>query len=94
METVIAIGIVVLAAAGVGYRLYRGATGKSGCAGCRGCGDLHADWDDGPGPGENDIGRRQAGAAGPESKHGAGISRRGQRSGRHPARASCSPEPD
>jgi hypothetical protein len=37
METIIAIGIVVLAAAGVGYGLYRGATGKSGCPGCRGC---------------------------------------------------------
>ncbi|MFP4215776.1 MAG: FeoB-associated Cys-rich membrane protein [Planctomycetota bacterium] len=40
METIIAIGIVVLAAGGVGYGLYRSASGKSGCAGCRGCGDL------------------------------------------------------
>ena len=40
METIITIGIVVLAAAGVGYGLYRSASGKSGCAGCRGCGDV------------------------------------------------------
>jgi len=33
MENVIAIGIVLLAAAGVAYGLYRNATGKSGCAG-------------------------------------------------------------
>lgn len=39
METIIAIGIVVLAAAGVGWALYRSASGKSGCAGCRGCGE-------------------------------------------------------
>ena len=39
METIITIGIVVLAA-GVGYGLYRSASGKSGCAGCRGCGDV------------------------------------------------------
>jgi hypothetical protein len=38
METIIAIGIVVLAAAGVGYGLYRSASGKSGCAGCGNCG--------------------------------------------------------
>jgi hypothetical protein len=37
METMIAIGIVVLAAAGVGYGLYRNATGRSGCDGCKGC---------------------------------------------------------
>jgi hypothetical protein len=40
METIIAIGIVILAAAGVGWALYRSASGKSGCAGCRGCGDV------------------------------------------------------
>ncbi len=39
METIIAIGIVILAAAGVGFGLYRSASGKSGCAGCRGCGE-------------------------------------------------------
>ncbi|MFP4353782.1 MAG: FeoB-associated Cys-rich membrane protein [Phycisphaerae bacterium] len=38
METAIVIGIVTVAAAAVGYTLYRGATGKSGCDGCRGCG--------------------------------------------------------
>ena len=37
MQTLIAIGIVILAAAGVGYGLYRSVSGKSGCAGCRGC---------------------------------------------------------
>jgi hypothetical protein len=38
MEAIIAIGIVVLAAAGVAYALWRSASGKGGCAGCRGCG--------------------------------------------------------
>jgi flagellar basal body-associated protein FliL len=37
METIIAIGIVVLAAAGVGYGLYRSASSKRGCNGCHGC---------------------------------------------------------
>ncbi len=39
METVIAIVIVVLAAAGVIWSLYRTTTGKGGCGGCGGCGD-------------------------------------------------------
>ncbi len=38
IETVIVIGIVLLAAGGVGFALYRGATGKSHCAGCSECG--------------------------------------------------------
>jgi hypothetical protein len=38
IETMIVIGIVLIAAGGVGYGLYRSATGKSGCAGCKGCG--------------------------------------------------------
>jgi hypothetical protein len=38
VETVIVIGIVLLAAGGVGYGLYRAITGKRGCAGCQGCG--------------------------------------------------------
>ena len=37
METAIAIGIVLLAAVGVGYGLYRSATGKSGCTSCHTC---------------------------------------------------------
>lgn len=37
-ETVMVILAVVLAAAGIGYGLYRSASGKSGCAGCPGCG--------------------------------------------------------
>jgi flagellar basal body-associated protein FliL len=37
MEILLVIGIVMLAAAGVGYGLYRSAAGKSGCAGCGGC---------------------------------------------------------
>lgn len=38
IETWIVIGIVVLAAGGVGFGLYRAASGKRGCAGCQGCG--------------------------------------------------------
>jgi len=33
-ETVIVIAVVVVAAAGVGYGLYRNAAGKGGCSGC------------------------------------------------------------
>ena len=36
METAIVITIVLLAVAGVGYKLFRNATGKSGCDGCGG----------------------------------------------------------
>ncbi len=46
-ETVIAIAIVLLAAAGVGYGLVRNAKGKSGCGGCGGCDE--PDSRDGPG---------------------------------------------
>lgn len=49
METIIAIGIVILAATGVGWALYRSASGKSGCAGCRGCGDVSSR------PGDSEI---------------------------------------
>jgi hypothetical protein len=38
MESVIAIGIVLIAAVSVAYGLYRDATGKSGCDDCHGCG--------------------------------------------------------
>ncbi len=38
LETLIAMLIVLVAAVGVGYGIYRVASGKSGCAGCRGCG--------------------------------------------------------
>jgi len=37
METIITIGIVVLAVVAVGYGVYRTATGKSSCPGCQGC---------------------------------------------------------
>ncbi|RPI61312.1 MAG: FeoB-associated Cys-rich membrane protein [Planctomycetaceae bacterium] len=36
-ESVIVIGIVLLAAGGVGFGLYRSAAGKGECPGCRGC---------------------------------------------------------
>jgi len=39
IETLIVIGMVLLAAGGAGFALYRGATGKSRCGGCSGCGD-------------------------------------------------------
>ena len=38
-ESVIVIGAILLAAAGVIYGLYRTAKGQSGCAGCKGCGE-------------------------------------------------------
>ena len=37
MQSAIAIGVVVLATAGVSYSLYGTVAGKNGCSGCQDC---------------------------------------------------------